>query len=213
MLLRNSVSAEDLIFTKGKGTKTFNAYLVPRKPCQIMDTRQNLDHLIQENGFNEYVWIHPREIRVAQWVRIKCLYGCDDYGRACCPPNVPEISSCREFFGEYTRAVVLGFHFEAEKGNYPKQLSRQIDQRLVELERQVFLAGYYKAFVFTQSCCSLCTECAASRADCHFPEKSRPSAEAFGVDVYATVREQGLPINVVSTPKQHIDRYAFLMVE
>ena len=40
-----------------------------------------------------------------------------------------------------------------------------------------------------------------------------PSIESFAVDVFATVRKEGFPINVHSDYAQAMNRYAILMLE
>lgn len=177
------------------------------------EKREQIENIISKFKFGEYKWVDPKDIIVAQWVRVKCLYGCEDYGRACCPPNVPSVDECREFFQEYTSAIVFRFHFDAEKGNYPKNLSLKLNEQLLELEREIFLADYHKAFIFSQSNCSLCRDCARKKEDCKYPEKHRPSPEAFAVDIYGTVRNLGMEINVVTKSHQEIDRFAILMLE
>jgi len=90
----------------------------------------------------------PKKIAVSQWVRMKCMYGCKDYGRvASCPPNVPSVSECRQFFDEYKTASM--FHFEKKLDNSEdrRPLGRQVNQGLLDLEREVFLSGYHKTFL------------------------------------------------------------------
>ncbi len=54
----------------------------------------------------DYKWIDPKKIIVSQWVRMKCVFGCEDYGAASCPPNVPSVDNCKAFFHEYKNAVI-----------------------------------------------------------------------------------------------------------
>ena len=72
--------------------------------------RTELETLFARHGYTDFKWINPQAIVVAQWVRLKCTFGCANYGRnASCPPNVPAVAECRRFFDEYSRAVI--FHF------------------------------------------------------------------------------------------------------
>ena len=71
---------------------------------------QDLKELFQKYGYQDFKFIDPEKIVVSQWVRMKCMYGCGEYGQnASCPPNVPSVSECERFFREYSIAVV--FHF------------------------------------------------------------------------------------------------------
>ena len=55
--------------------------------------RNELGRLFREHGFEDFRWIDPKAIVVAHWVRMKCLFGCEDYGRnAACPPNTPPVT-------------------------------------------------------------------------------------------------------------------------
>ena len=175
--------------------------------------KNEIEGLLNNYSFNEYKWINAKNIKVANWVRMKCTYGCPDYGKAVCPPNTPAVEQCREFINEYQDVIIIRFSFEADKNNYPKIFSDEITNKLLKLESEIFLKGYYKVFTLNQNCCILCNECAKTKVDCKNPKSSRPSPEAFAVDVYATVRSVGFPINVVGREKQIINRYAFVLVE
>ena len=39
------------------------------------------DGVTVEHGYTDYCWINPADIVVAQWVRMKCTFGCAEYGR------------------------------------------------------------------------------------------------------------------------------------
>ena len=68
----------------------------------IMFDRKDLEARFKEHNFTDYKWIDPKIIVVSSWVRMKCQYGCDEYGvTAVCPPNVPSVSDCEKFFKEY----------------------------------------------------------------------------------------------------------------
>jgi len=48
-----------------------------------------LEKLFKKHRFTDFKWIDPEKIVVSQWVRMKCTFGCGNFGRnACCPPNV-----------------------------------------------------------------------------------------------------------------------------
>ena len=51
-----------------------------------------------------------------------------------------------------------------------------------------------------------------SRADCMHPEKARPGDDFVGIDVYATVRKFGLPIEVLTDREQRQNRYSFVFI-
>jgi len=175
--------------------------------------RKELDELIRSHGYETYRWIDPKKIVVSQWVRMKCMFGCGAYGhRACCPPNVPSVSECERFFKEYSHGILLHFEKAVKKPKDRHAWTKEVFANLSKLERDVFFAGYEKAFLLSVSGCNLCAECAATRDECKNPRVSRPAPEALAVDVYSTVRQFGYPIAPLSDYQQTMNRYAILLV-
>lgn len=178
------------------------------------DSRKELESLFQKHGHSDFKWIEPNDIIVSQWVRMKCTFGCNEYGQnASCPPNVPSVSECQRFFSEYSAAVVFHFEKTVQLPEDRHAWSKKVDLGLLELEREVFLSGYRKAFMMIVDSCSICADCTGAREECKSPRLARPTAEAMAVDVYATVRQYGYPIEVLTDYSEEMNRYAFLMIE
>jgi predicted metal-binding protein len=179
-----------------------------------MVDREQLEAMFQRHGYTDFKWIDPQDIVVAQWVRMKCMFGCGEYGRnADCPPNVPSVAECRQFFSEYSTAALFHFRKTVARPEDRHAWSRQVNLGLVKLERKVFLAGHERAFLLAMDSCEICSECAGSREECKEPKSARPSPEAMAVDVFSTVRKYGYPIEVLAHYEQAMNRYAFLLVE
>ena len=176
--------------------------------------RAQLETLFNRQGYTDFKWIDPKEIVVAQWVRMKCVFGCGEYGRnASCPPNVPSVSECRQFFSEYGSGVIFHFQKRVERPEDRHAWTKEVNQGLTGLEREVFLLGYQKTFLLPMDSCNLCAECAGVREECEQPRTARPTPESMGMDVYSTVRRQGYPIEVLKDYTQTMNRYAFLLIE
>ncbi|MFW9770009.1 MAG: DUF2284 domain-containing protein [Candidatus Thorarchaeota archaeon] len=175
--------------------------------------KSSLHETFERCGFSDFGWIDPNEIVVSQWVRLKCEFGCADYGRASCPPNLPSISECQEFFKEYTDAWVFRFSKKSTDKQQLEDWVKQIERQLLDLEREVFLQGYVKAFVLQMSNCNLCSDCATNRGNCKHKRLARPTPEGLGVDVFSTVSKLGFPIKVLKDRSEEINRYAILMVQ
>jgi len=113
----------------------------------------------------------------------------------------------------YDRVAVI--HIPAEVGGEElRAWKREINTKLLGLEREVFLAGFHKAIVLFAADCSLCPDdCVPDPRNCRHPRRSRPTPEALGVDVFGTVRKLGYPIEVLTDRSQLMNRYAFLLVE
>ena len=74
-----------------------------------MNYRKDLEEIFLKNGFNDFKWLDPTKIVVSHWVRMKCIYGCPEYGQnASCPPNNPSVSDCEKFFREWNPLPVIG---------------------------------------------------------------------------------------------------------
>ena len=176
--------------------------------------REELEALFKTHGFTDFKWIRTEDIVVSQWVRMKCAYGCPTYGRnATCPPNLPSVSECRQFFDEYGTAAIFHFPHSVEKPEDRRARGREINANLLKLEREVFLSGYQKAFLLYMAPCNLCGDCLADRAECNNPKFARPTPEGMAIDVFSTARQCGYPINVLSDYSQEMNRYAFILVE
>jgi len=176
--------------------------------------KNRVEAIVKIQGYHDFQWICGAQFVVKQWVRFKCTFGCDSYGKkGGCPPSVPSIAECREFLNEYEQ--VLAIHLQAQFPNPEdrKRWSRDKNLDLLQLERAVFLAGYPKAFLLWMDECRICSECTGSRLTCKNPQMVRPGPEALGVDVFSTIRAIGYPIEVLTEKDQEMNRYAFLLVE
>ena len=174
----------------------------------------DLEKIFHEHGFDKYIWIKASDIVVAQWVRMKCTYGCGSYGKkGSCPPNTPSLDECREFFSDYESAVV--FHIAARLDNPGERdrFSRQINTRLLEAEREVFLKDFRKTFLLFMDECQLCSVCPGTIDHCVNHKMMRPCPESMGVDVFATVSKYDLPIKVLKDYDEEMNRYAFLLID
>jgi predicted metal-binding protein len=179
-----------------------------------MTDRRKLEDVFAKHGFADFRWIDPATIVVAQWVRMKCLYGCPDYGKAgTCPPNTPPVAECERFFRDYSTAVLFHFEKTVAKPEDRHEWTRGINRRLSDLERDVFLAGHVKTFLLFMDTCTLCTPCSGTRAECKDPKRARPSPDAMAVDVFSTILHAGYPIEVLADYGRAMNRYAFLLIE
>jgi predicted metal-binding protein len=155
----------------------------------------------EELGARRAKVIKAGSVEVAEWVRLKCTYGCGGYGSSrLCPPHSPTPETTRRVLSEYRRAILV-------EGGEKKP--REITPAL---ERDLFLTGYYKAFAFASGPCGLCAECDPDEA-CSHPDRARPAMEACGIDVYATVRAAGWEIEVVRTEEDTPHFFGLVLVD
>ena len=176
--------------------------------------RFELEKIFRSHGCEDFVWIRASEIETAQWVRMKCAYGCRSYGKkADCPPNAPAFEECVRFFSEYDHCVLFHFQVRLEDPETRGAYTKEVNGRLLEIEREVFLKNHPKAFLFFMDECRLCVQCAGTPSKCPNPGMARPSPESFCVDVFSTAKKCGYPLEVLKDYRQEMHRYAILMVE
>jgi predicted metal-binding protein len=176
--------------------------------------RKKLEEMFRRHGYDDYQWVDPKRIVVAQWARMKCTFGCKNFGKCgTCPPNTPSVSDSRDFFHGYKTGAVFHFTERVARPEDRFAWTRKVNRKLLELEREVFLSGYYKAFLLFMDSCNLCDSCPGVREKCQNPKLARPTPESMAVDVFATVRKIGYPIEVLYDYSQEMNRYAFLLIE
>ena len=144
--------------------------------------------------------IPTKSIVTAEWVRIKCQFGCGGYDRRLtCPPHSPTPEQTRRILTHYNYALLV--HVD-EMIN--------VSKIVFKIEEEIFFDGYYKAFGMGAGPCYLCEKCPKF---CKYPDKARPSMEACGIDVYRTVRAHGFPIEVLRTEKCKFNFYGLVLIE
>jgi len=155
-----------------------------------------------ELGAKEAQLVPTRQVFTAEWVRLKCQYGCGAYASSRnCPPYSPTPERTRKILDEFKTAILIHGDRTAD-----------IRKIVVALEREVFLAGYYKAFGYACGPCHLCKECDLEGA-CRHEDQARPAMEACGIDVFATARAAGFPIAVVTSRDCEQNYYGLVLVE
>jgi len=160
-----------------------------------------------ELGIDGVKVIDPRSIVTAEWVRMKCQFGCPSFGTSlCCPPHTPTPDVTRKVIDFYEKAIL--FHRRLKKG----ERSKGFNETVVRLEIEVFLDGYYKAWSMGSGPCRLCKECDPNGL-CKHGYEARPSMESCGIDVFKTARSNGFPIEVVRTHEEERNIYGVILVE
>ena len=150
-----------------------------------------------------------REIRVGdvvldERVRLKCQIPlCDSYGRnLMCPPNLPPVEEFRKSLARFSTALLLQVSAPVRgpsAAGPSKDVfapAKQLHELVNRGEKMAFEKGFHFATGLIGGCCRLCDECVAVRGEkkCRFPFKARPSMEAMGIDVSATLETTGLAV-------------------
>ena len=160
-----------------------------------------------EMGLTGAKVIDPRSIVTAEWVRMKCQFGCTGYGLTlCCPPYSPPPEVTRKVVDSYGKAILI--HRRTKKGNKAKGLT----QVIARLEREIFLDGFYRAWSMGSGPCRLCKACHIG-GPCQHGFEARPSMEACGIDVFKTARDNGFSIEVIRTHEEERNSFGVILVE
>ena len=161
--------------------------------------------------------ISVSDISVADWVRLKCKYGCSRYGTSwCCPPETPDSDRMRTILKGYERALLLSGRVKNGQFYRENSSKRRIQVKRwkgpVALERELFLAGYYKAFSLVSETCALCRECAYPRK-CAFPMYRRPSVESCSIDILGTLRNIGRAFQIAGDVNEEYASYSLILLD
>ena len=181
-----------------------------------------------EGGACAFVPMAPSKIVTAHWIRLKCQYGCKNYGRRLtCPPYTPTPEEMRKVLDEYVRAYLIKYEGFLGFDSYPPKdlkvammkLSLHVCDAVYDMERHAFLSGYHKALSLGAHRCRRCEACALDKGStaCKFPVNARPSIEATGIDVFQTAKNAGLSCTVAPdknvTRKEDLPTFTLLLLE
>jgi predicted metal-binding protein len=156
----------------------------------------------EKMGAIDAVIINSSDIVIDPRTLLKCMYGCETWGKNWTCPSVPNALRPWEF-SDILEHYKTGILIHCDN----KRTSQKISY---ELERDAFVDGYY--FAFSMSDCDLCKDCKYPEP-CKHPKKARPALQGLGIDVYATVRKQGLPIKTLKSEDEEQNWYSLVLIE
>lgn len=158
------------------------------------------------------------KIRTGAWTRMKCQFGCPNYGATlCCPPYTPDFEQTQKFLAEYKYGLIVEYTVNIEGvkpedfGKVDAQVGKGLLELLLTLERDAFLMNHYRAFALKAGRCRLCDKCNLHK--CVHPTQARPSLEACGIDVFALAQDNGFDMKVITGPVKELKIYGMLLVE
>jgi len=154
----------------------------------------------KELGATDSKIIPADTVVTAEWVRIKCQFGCGGWGRRLtCPPNSPTPEQTRKMLSYYKNALLIHVNEEVD-----------INDIIPIIEKEAFFDGYFRAFSIGAGPCYLCEKCSKF---CKHPREARPAMEACGIDVFSTVRAHGFPIETLSRRDCKGNYYGLVLIE
>lgn len=147
--------------------------------------------------------ISPEQIIFDIRAILKCRWGCEDFFHQTirCHTRDTTYQERVEMIKRYSHLLLVQSHD-----------ARALSAAVLEIERTAFLDGYY--FAFAIRFCNLCQACAVKEGNlCPTPDKVRPCDQSFGIDVYKTVRNLGLPCEVLQSKDSVQNRYGFVLID
>ena len=150
-------------------------------------------------GAEHAVIIKPDDIVFDGRTVLKCMFGCLDWGKGCTCPSRPGFFKPWEFeplLRKYKSVLII--HSRDKK---------TAQKAAFAVEREAFLDG--DILVFSMSDCALCADCAGkSNEPCRNVKEARPAFHSVGIDVFSTVKKQGLPLNPLREQDEEQNWYA-----
>lgn len=135
---------------------------------------------------------------------LKCMYGCNDWGKGhTCPSRTGSLKpwEYEQVFRKYSWGIIIH--------STDKKVSQEVS---FEIEKEAFMKGYYMAFSLSD--CALCSKCAGHKEkECLHPEKARPAFHSVGIDVFKTVRKFDLPIETLKEKGEQQNWYSAVFIE
>ena len=176
--------------------------------------KKGIEKLAVAHGLGDFKWMDPRTVVIGDWVRMKCNYGCPGYGkRKTCPPYVPVRGRMHSVLQRIQAGPFLPFRQEVQRpGNAPPLVEGSKPEN-ARPGKEGFSLGLSRRPSYFPRPPAGCARTARDSEECRQPYQSRPTLEAFGVDVYSTARMLGYPIQVVKDYHEEMNRYGLLLVE
>ena len=137
-------------------------------------------------GADNVLAVTPDEIVFDPRTIIKCMFGCGDWGMGCtCPSRngFLKLSEWETLLKMYNTVIIIHSTIKtiAQTASF-------------SVEKQAFFDG--DVLSFSMSDCALCGKCAGFLGEfCRNPKQARPAFHSVGIDVFATTKKLGLPLN------------------
>lgn len=152
-------------------------------------------------------FIDTKSIVVEPWTRLKCQYGCSNYGKSLtCPPYSPKAEEMVGMVNSYKIAILFQVSLSAID-EYINGVSRIS----ADLEAQCARLGYYKAFGLGAGPCMICEECNLDK--CIHTKLARPAMESCGIDVHKTIENNGYDILAIDEENDSYFCYGLVLLE
>jgi len=155
-------------------------------------------------GAMESKVIDVKTVKTVAWVRYKCQFGCSGFAESLtCPPYSPTPTETQKILDSFQKAILI----HCQSGSHV-----DISKVVIKIEKEGFLAGYYKALGMGAGPCRLCRECNL-KGECRHREEAMSSMEACGIDVFSTARANGFTIDTLDSARCKADYFGLVLIE
>lgn len=160
--------------------------------------------IAKEQGAIDVVQFKISDIVFDPRTILKCMYGCNDWGRRYnCPsdPKSLKIEESIKIFKQFKTGLIIHANdkYTTQRASF-------------EVERTAFADGYY--FAISLSDCCLCQQCMYEQnKPCANPRKARPAFHSVGIDVFATVQKFNLPLATLKSETDKQNWYSAVFIK
>ncbi len=166
---------------------------------------QHLQNLMITESCFDYKVFEMDTLLVTPKVRLKCMYGCKNFGfQRKCPPNdtlSPE--QCKLYLKDYSHAILLRF-VPDQAFNVPPH----VQTILLELEKKAMLSNFRFALAIFPTHCHQCDSCLIDQ-ECGNPLQARPSVSSLCIDIMGTLENLGLQQKILQS-KDHPQEFYYI---
>jgi predicted metal-binding protein len=203
-------------------TKTPQNYDIDLDVCKIAKE-------IEEEKYALKVYLLPAREVVVTWMTVlQCMYGCRVYSRFSRRwsrvPFCPNPDETKKIVSDYKFALILNKTYKPPLFNTSWlgfNPLRDLDQKIwatrcygeinsITLQVEKLLMNHgFDVYAYGMSPCHACIKCSYPKP-CRKPDKLRFSADACGIDIYATARKAGANFEV--PPLKEINLFEIVLI-
>ncbi len=145
----------------------------------------------------EWRIIKTVDIPFRQYVVESCQQNrCGMYGKNWqCPPGVGTLENLQRECLSYKEALVFTTCYQLTDSFDIDGMTKARTMHEQTTDFVIGLFGMDKIKALSAEGCDLCVECAYPNAPCRYPQKARPSVEAYGISVVELAKDCGLRYN------------------
>lgn len=170
---------------------------------QRLAKMQKYIDLAKEFNIINALIISPQDIFFDIRAILKCRWGCENFS--------PKSIRCQTRDTTFQERIDMVNRYQQILFVHSHDV-REVSRAVFEIERVAFLDGYYFASGLRR--CWLCETCTDQQGkSCPTPEKVRPCDQSFGIDVYKTARNLGLPCHPLQYKDDVQNWYGFVLID